>query len=54
MHPSLAIAFSFENMKKELIEKIINDLERKKTAPQNEIPVKILKLNADFVSPFIS
>ena len=54
MHPSLAIAFSFENMKKELIEKKINDLERKKTAPQNEIPVKILKLNADFVSPFIS
>lgn len=45
--------YSFENIDKEFIEKVIKNLNSKKSGPQNDIPVKILKLNADFVSPFI-
>ena len=43
-----------ENIDKEFIEKVIKDLDPKLSAPQNDIPAKMLKPNADFVSPFIS
>ena len=45
--------YSFENIDQKLIEKVIKDLNPKKSAPQNDIPVKIRKLNAGFVSPFM-
>ena len=45
--------YSFENIDEKLTEKVIKDLNPKKSAPQNDIPVKIRKLNADFVSPFM-
>ena len=35
-------------------EKVIKDLDPKKSIPPNNIPVKILKFKTDFVFPFIS
>ena len=63
MHPSIVRIkntvknpqeFSFENIDQKFIEKVIIDLDPKTSAPQNDIPAKMLKLSADFVSPFIS
>ena len=62
MHPRIARIkntvkipkeYSFKNIDKEFIEKVIKNLNPKKSVPQNDIPVKILKLNADLGSPFI-
>ena len=46
--------FSFVPVDKDVIEKEIKNLDTKKTAPKNGIPVKILKLNNDLLSKYLS
>ena len=46
--------FSFVPVDKDVITKEMKNLDTKKTAPQDDIPVKILKLNNDIFSQYLS
>ena len=46
--------FSFVPADKDIIAKEIKNLNTKKAAPQDDIPVKILKLNNDIFSQYLS
>ena len=46
--------FSFVPVDKDVIAKEIKNLNTKKAAPQDDIPVKILKLNNDIFSQYLS
>ena len=46
--------FSFVHVDKDVIAKEIKNLDIKKAAPQDDIPVKILKLNNDIFSQYLS
>ena len=46
--------FSFIPVDKDVIAKEIKSLDTKKAAPQDDIPVKILKLNNDIFSQYLS
>ena len=46
--------FSFVPVDKDVIPKKIKNLNNKKAAPQDDIPVKILKLNNDMFSQYLS
>ena len=46
--------FSFVPVDKDVIAKEIKNLNTKKDAPQNDIPVKILKQNNDIFSQYLS
>ena len=46
--------FSFIAVDKDVIEKEIKNLNTKKAAPQDDTPVKILRLNNDIFSQYVS
>ena len=52
-HPSI-LKFSFVPVDKDVIAKKIKNFNTKKAAPQYDIPVKILKLNNDIFSLYLS
>ena len=63
IHPSISrikqyfknpTEFSFVPVDKDVIAKEIKNLNTKKAAPQDDIPVKILKLNNDMFSQYLS
>ena len=63
IHPSISrikqyfknpTEFSFVPVDKDVIAKEIKNLNTKKAAPQDDIPVKILKLNNDIFSQYLS
>ena len=48
------VKFSFVSVDKDIIEKEIKNLDTKKAAPQDDIPVKMLKLNNDIFFQYLS